>query len=214
MKHKIVFLIPALILSGCASYLNTADNDSFSCPGMPQGVICKTPLAVYKSTMGAPAQTESDMPIGSHVKGVTFGDNAGNVASPDRANADDVGTTGLPGITGPGVGKPVRTAATVMRIWIAPWTDSKDDLHYPSYLFTEIQPRRWSFGKSELAGQGLAVPHREAAVAANAPPASPNKPSAPKKSGGEGQPASNGESGHVSPTAIPGIASPADINLD
>jgi len=44
---------------------------------------------------------------------------------------------------------PLRTPAQVMRVWIAPWEDSRGDLHAPGYLFTEITPRRWS----------LATPH-------------------------------------------------------
>ena len=31
-----------------------------------------------------------------------------------------------------------------MRIWIAPWEDSRGDLHAPGYLYTEIDPRRWT----------------------------------------------------------------------
>jgi conjugal transfer pilus assembly protein TraV len=33
-----------------------------------------------------------------------------------------------------------------MRIWIAPWEDSRGDLHAPGYLYTEIEPRRWTLG--------------------------------------------------------------------
>ena len=33
-----------------------------------------------------------------------------------------------------------------MRIWIAPWEDSRGDLHAPGYLYTEIEPRRWALG--------------------------------------------------------------------
>jgi hypothetical protein len=39
-----------------------------------------------------------------------------------------------------------RLPAKVMRIWIAPWEDSRGDLHAPGYLYTEIEPRRWTFG--------------------------------------------------------------------
>jgi hypothetical protein len=34
-----------------------------------------------------------------------------------------------------------------MRIWIAPWEDSRGDLHAPGYLYTEIDPRRWTLGE-------------------------------------------------------------------
>ena len=46
-----------------------------------------------------------------------------------------------------------RLPAKVMRIWIAPWEDSRGDLHAPGYLYTEIEPRRWTIG-------GLAEPER------------------------------------------------------
>ena len=61
-------------------------------------------------------------------------------------------------------GRPVREAAQVMRIWVAPWIDKKDDLHYPSYVFTEVQPRRWTFGVNEFGGRGVVVPHRDFAT--------------------------------------------------
>jgi hypothetical protein len=40
----------------------------------------------------------------------------------------------------------LRMPAQVMRIWIAPWEDSRGDLHAPGYLYTEIEPRRWTLG--------------------------------------------------------------------
>jgi hypothetical protein len=39
---------------------------------------------------------------------------------------------------------PLRSPARVMRIWIAPWEDSRGDLHAPGYLYTEIDPRHWA----------------------------------------------------------------------
>ena len=53
--------------------------------------------------------------------------------------------------TGTGGSRPedplaLRVPARVMRIWIAPWEDSRGDLHAPGYLYTEIEPRRWALG--------------------------------------------------------------------
>jgi hypothetical protein len=41
-----------------------------------------------------------------------------------------------------------------MRIWFAPYVDSNDDLHFPSKVYTEVQPRCWAFGEQEFAGEG------------------------------------------------------------
>jgi hypothetical protein len=49
-------------------------------------------------------------------------------------------------LPGPEDPRPIRMPAQVMRVWIAPWEDSRGDLHAPGYLFTEIVPRRWSLG--------------------------------------------------------------------
>jgi conjugal transfer pilus assembly protein TraV len=48
-------------------------------------------------------------------------------------------------------GKPIRLPPRVIRIWIAPWEDSDGDLHQPSYIYSEISPRRgrWLFGEKE-----------------------------------------------------------------
>ncbi len=48
---------------------------------------------------------------------------------------------------------PIRTPAQVMRVWIAPWEDSRGDLHAPGYLYSEIEPRRWTLG-APPAGNG------------------------------------------------------------
>ncbi|HAR80184.1 MAG TPA: type IV conjugative transfer system protein TraV [Succinivibrionaceae bacterium] len=41
---------------------------------------------------------------------------------------------------------PVRTPPQVMRIWIAPYEDVEGDFIVGGYVFTEIQPRRWTLG--------------------------------------------------------------------
>ncbi|WP_226916829.1 MULTISPECIES: TraV family lipoprotein [Halomonas] len=41
---------------------------------------------------------------------------------------------------------PVRTPAEVMRIWVAPWESDRGDLMTNGYVYTEIEPRRWTLG--------------------------------------------------------------------
>ena len=63
----------------------------------------------------------------------------------------------------------LRVPARVMRIWIAPWEDSRGDLHAPGYLYTEIEPRRWALGAPAEAERAtlvrpLQIERREAPV--------------------------------------------------
>ena len=48
--------------------------------------------------------------------------------------------------------KPLRLPPRVIRIWIAPWEDADGDLHQPSYIYSEISPKRgrWLFGEKEV----------------------------------------------------------------
>jgi conjugal transfer pilus assembly protein TraV len=50
---------------------------------------------------------------------------------------------------------PLRQASQVMRIWVAPWVDSNDNLNWATYVYTEVTPKRWSFGEQEVRHQGM-----------------------------------------------------------
>ena len=70
-----------------------------------------------------------------------------------KASAADARSSAIAGTRVVSAGAPLprpqdpaalRVPARVMRIWIAPWEDSRGDLHAPGYLYTEIEPRRWA----------------------------------------------------------------------
>ena len=67
---------------------------------------------------------------------------------------------------------PIRVPAQVMRIWIAPWEDTRGDLHAPGYVYTEIEPRRWTLGvpgagTTERLVKPLQIERRDSARAAD-----------------------------------------------
>lgn len=149
----IALAISALGMSGCSSVLNVADNAEFSCPGMP-GVMCKTPQQVYKSTNkalpGERFNTGAAAPVPGAMAAITEGQMPHVVQQPFM----------LQPITGAPV--PIREPSRVMRIWIGPWIESKtDNLHWPTYIYTEVQPRKWTIGdpdfKTLRAGMPLTV---------------------------------------------------------
>ena len=187
-----------IMLAGCASVLNTANHEEFACPGMPDGVMCKSPFQVYQvthdatdsvkdaatyaaipgrdSVAAAPAIKSGDQPSQKN-----FDEGSGLVSfQTEKAARDKPPALPLPlhlpiAQSGtPNLPLPILEPAKVMRIWIAPWEDSKKDLHWPSYLFTEIQPRKWSFGKSEFSGSRPVIPHLM--VMPSAQPARPGRP--------------------------------------
>ncbi|WP_439810831.1 TraV family lipoprotein [Bordetella bronchiseptica] len=152
-------------------------------------------MAVIKSTDQPMPLRESDLPFGVTMKDIESGAVAGNVqiGSFPAAKSERQGAQGAPiagsydlakavgagagGIAGGDIyGKPVREPAVVMRIWVAPWIDARDDLHYPSYVFTEVQPRRWAMGAAGFVNRGILAPAKMVRPTGSKPVGSPRVP--------------------------------------
>lgn len=71
------------------------------------------------------------------------GSAAGTAGTADALKGTRVVADTVPSPVDPSI---LRVPPKVMRIWIAPWEDSRGDLHAPGYLYTEIEPRRSSLG--------------------------------------------------------------------
>lgn len=222
MTRLFISSLALSLLAGCSTIFdpNGASSD-YSCinpddvetqeDAATKGITCKTPFAVYKSTHGKPPLRESDLPVGVTMKDLE----SGKVKMRGDANPND----GLPhpGFdqsyrapsqlapqNQPEYARPVRQPATVMRIWIAPWVDKRDDLHFPSVIYTEIQPRRWAFGEEEFSGRGMVVPTKQLSTVPGAPvsPRGTSNASGSSQSG-SGQEISKMNSG-VSLPRVPG----------
>ena len=156
-KPFLLSLSTLTILSGCSSLFNTAGSGDYSCPGMPNGVLCKTPAAVYKSTHLDPPVTEFDTPIGAAAVAEFEASRFSATTTPSKAaNAAVAAPSNVS--SGP---RPVREPAKVARIWIAPWVDKHDNLHLAETQYTEIKPRTWTVGLPEVAASaGYVIPHR------------------------------------------------------
>lgn len=140
--RALVLFVGASFLSGCSVFSPGGDSD-FACPGMPKGVVCKTPRQVYTISTEKQAKKSS----GSYKPGVVEVRIAKDGFSPEPI--------------------PVLEQARVMRGWIAPWKDSNGDLHWPGVIFTQMHGRQWSVGENDFNGVEPPVPHR---MASSAPP--------------------------------------------
>jgi conjugal transfer pilus assembly protein TraV len=146
----------AITLSGCSTILNTAGSGDYGCPGMPAGVLCKTPAAVYKSTHLDVPDTEFDIPIGPG--GVNLASTPVSAQAPSPSATRMV--SAAPGSAADLGPRPVREPSKVVRIWIAPWVDRQDNLHLAQIEYTEVQARTWTVGKPESAAtSGYVIPH-------------------------------------------------------
>lgn len=118
----------AALLQGCSVF--SVGKSDYSCPGGVDGVRCMSARDVYKATDGSdyvPPQSKDGQAVPA-AKAV--------VAAKEPP-------VPLPTINQP---MPIRTAAEIMRIWVAPWEDGDGDLHADGFVYTEVNQRRWNLG--------------------------------------------------------------------
>ena len=161
-KIKLLLVISGLLQLTACSLFNIGDSN-FICddPDNVTGLTCKTPTAVYKSTNGPLEINAHDVPAGMTLKEYKAQKASKAVEQTRQVDGTVNGAGAYP--------LPVRSAAQVMRIWIAPWEDRAGDLHTPGLLFTEVTPRKWNVGETEFSGNGVVIPHRVVSEAASAP---------------------------------------------
>jgi len=158
MKMRITLsLAMAIVLTGCVT-----GQSEFSC-GKPDGVTCMDSISVLEVTNDPALERALRARIKAlDAAGVAPGEiNPYEILAELKAMRAPVGP-GLPQtrtltqpINGP---LPVLEPAKVVRIWIAPWIDRKSDLHLPGYIFSEITPRRWTIGESEIDDAPIVAP--------------------------------------------------------
>ncbi len=197
MKNKLILALMGASmagLSGCAA-LNTGDSSEFACHVQP-GVICKTPVQVYEMTGGALPESGSGIPTVETEKEAAKGEKAESSAPVViRSQKHLQAVTGAP--------LPVREQARVMRIWVAPWVESKTDaLHWPSYVYVEVEPRKWSFGINDFRGLKPGIPLVRKSHPADVPPQVLQEPAADIAATPSGDAAYSG-------VANPGVAIPS-----
>lgn len=135
-----LLLTAAVQLQGCASMFSVGSSE-YGCKGMPEGVTCKSAREVYDITEADDyrAKLDAKQHGASEEKAVAVAEEIAPQATHDPSLA-----VPLPARNP----LPIRTQATVMRIWVAPWESADGDLNVPGYVYTEIEPRRWELGVS------------------------------------------------------------------
>ncbi len=100
-------------------------------------------------------------------------------ASPSAAALPSAGlpTAAVQGLgyTGP---LPLRSASQLMRVWLAPWESMDGSLHLPTYLYTEVQERKWSIGGRKMNVAPQITPLADQSIP-QAPDKTQNKPKQP-----------------------------------
>lgn len=173
MKKTLLAVCAVFTLNGCSSVMNTGDTDKFDCPGMPNGIVCKGPREVYGLTNGDAGEVTQ----GSLEKTKTMpNDKIVDKKTPPAT----VPLTYTPGDAGVQP-EPLVTQTKVLRIWVAPWVDKSNNLHWPGLMFAKIQTSEWNFGQDNFEGVDPPIPHLIDSTAETAPaPQSQNQGQQPE----------------------------------
>jgi len=154
--QQVAIVTQILLTAGCSSMLSIG-SDEYGCKGMPDGVRCMSATDVYAATNNRDsldAATEegevedygqSDPAESKRQK--MLGDKKFTLFK-ERLRRELIEELSL--TTPAQKPTPIRTPAKVMRILINPWQDKKGNLYTTSYMYTEIEERKWQIGDREL----------------------------------------------------------------
>ena len=173
--RRCVFLLP-LALAACG---NAVDNiaglgsSHYACPGMPSGIRCESTHSVYQEAISGDLAQENAANALNPVDAKAALATAGIITLVGKYDGKRCPACGGVGSTAPTPSPtasalsqqqppehaliyasdgalPLRTPASIMRVWVNAWQDKDGDLHMPGPIFTEIAPRRWQIGVTDV----------------------------------------------------------------
>lgn len=143
MVRALIVFMAAAAITGCTTTMGIGEKSEFACNKKQDGMGCSSVESVYEATNGANYRQA----ISEHA-----------VRSTSSAPTQSVSQAAVAPMPAPSWPAPVLEPASVLRIWIAPWVDDKKALHWPSYVFAEVTPRKWSFGNMDFRSSQQLVP--------------------------------------------------------
>ncbi|NOI31838.1 type IV conjugative transfer system lipoprotein TraV [Vibrio coralliilyticus] len=148
-KINLIFSIACVgILGGCA----VGQND-FNCSAGDENAICGSARAIYEATDGDLKTNDTLTYIqNGERKQVTVKDlrqiqngDASHTLAISEISDHKANSSKVPHAFSYD-GDVLRKDVRVMRIWIAPFVDAKDNLHMSSMVYTDIAQRSWEIG--------------------------------------------------------------------
>lgn len=151
---KTLFLM-ALIsaTTGCSSMLTIGNSETDGCKGVPESSgKCLSAMEVYQLTSDGQPLIKMKQPDAEELnaKNDSFGDTS-LIPVEEKKAVEEVKV--LPKkqnqavsiITGNNP-VPVRMPSKVMRVWVNSYESTSGDFVAPGYIFTEIEPKKWTMG--------------------------------------------------------------------
>lgn len=148
MRVGISVMAACLSITGC-SMVGLDAQKSFTCKA-PPGINCSSLSGVYANAVADNLPGSAAKPFSRYSK-----ENQAKVAEMVVGEAPQTGT-------------PVLSAPSVLRVWVAPWEDSRKVLHDQAFLYAVADPGHWQVAHST---QKIANQYRVMAPTAKPQPA-------------------------------------------
>ncbi len=132
-----------LLISACGHY-----KSDFSCKGYPENPSCLPTTQVYE-------RRHEQLTHMAPTDGSASSSSSSTPSSADRVAA-------IAGQTEHHLGQPNLTQPVVLQVWVAPWRDSKNNLHEAQIVYAMVQQSDWIYGRKpkgmEKAGKTIFAP--------------------------------------------------------
>lgn len=141
-------------LQGCAGLSGLDSEGKFACKA-PDGVTCMSVSGIYANSKannlpglrkhGEEEGAEATQTGGSEAptSGSRRGSYEYNAPANNLAVASGSGPASPKTMMAPHSGSPMRTPERVLRVWMAPYTDSEGDLHDQNYFYVTVAAGQW-----------------------------------------------------------------------
>lgn len=151
-KLSLLFLLFPLLAAGCSG-----GSSRYGCPAEP-GYSCKSVSEVYaEATSGGKSPVESLNESPGNKKRIRAAGNLGKKLvkgrnfrmgwnTPNRTDSEEAADTH----SGDNKAMPVYLPPPVIRLWIAPWQDSRGVFHSEKYVYVLVGKGRWMIGGKEI----------------------------------------------------------------
>lgn len=149
----ILVIMSLMVIGGC----NAMGTSDFSCSAPTPGVSCLPANEVYEITNDPELYEAVDAALQAAAKSGEDYDPQ-EIVKYVRATYKPTVDVTKPMAEPVKQPLPVLKPAHVIRIWMDAWVDNKGDLHMPGYVFSEITPRRWSFGEPAVSQSTVLAP--------------------------------------------------------
>jgi len=95
---------------------------SYGCKGFPHLPVCQSAIEAYRATEGPSAGNDHEAAVPSTKSPMKTEEGLNEAIKAGRANP------------------------SILRIWLAPYEDEEGDLESTRFVFTDLEPRRWTLG--------------------------------------------------------------------